>query len=219
MSALIRVRLFLLFHVCILCLSVTVIMMTNKLELHLWFNQWHSPSLDFIFRFATRMAEGWFIGIVVFLAMLYKLRVGAAGLVGIVAAGLTTQFLKRMVFSDHLRPSKVFANITDLHFVDGVVLHGSHSFPSGHATGAFALFIFCAWAINKRWAQLTFYALALITAYSRVYLSQHFFEDIVVGSIIGITVCMGIISMMERIDWGEKGLLELIGIKPPIRES
>jgi membrane-associated phospholipid phosphatase len=214
-STLLRVRFFIGLHALVFCLSIGVIFSVEKMSLHLWFNQWHNEFFDPFFSFATHMAEGWFIGVIVLLALLYKLRYGIAGLIGIALSGITTQLLKRLIFSDQFRPTKVFEGIADLHLVQGVTMHSNHSFPSGHATGAFALFLFSAFLFNNKWLQLLSYFLALITAYSRVYLSQHFFEDIVAGSMIGILVCLGVLTLIVNQSWGEKGLLETLGIKRP----
>ena len=74
----------------------------------------------------------------------------------------------------------------DLKEVNGVDLAGFHSFPSGHALSAFALF-FCLLFISKNhFMKIVYFSLAGIAAYSRVYLSQHWLIDIYVGSIIGV---------------------------------
>ena len=141
-----KVKLFISLHAIVLIASFLVIILTDKHELHLWFNQFHHPVLDQVFKYATRMAEGMMIAFMVFIVLIYKIRYAVAGLIGIVVSGMITQFLKRIVFSDYYRPSKVFEGIANLHFVDGVSLHKAFSFPSGHSTGAFALFLFLAFS-------------------------------------------------------------------------
>jgi membrane-associated phospholipid phosphatase len=84
----------------------------------------------------------------------------------------------------------------------GVSMHHSNSFPSGHAS---TFFMFCTCLViiqachyrrrnslqNQRTkiqfnaALLVLLVLAAVGAYSRVYLSQHFLSDVCVGSIIG----------------------------------
>lgn len=203
-----RLRLFLLTHLVVLLGSGIVILLTDKKTLHLSLNTFHHPFLDVFFKYATHMAEGLVIGFMVFIVLIYKIRYAAAGLVGVVVSGLTTQFLKRVVFNDHFRPTKVFEGLADLHLIEGVRLHKAFSFPSGHATAAFALFLFLAYVVNSKKLKVLCYLLAVITAYSRVYLSQHFFEDIVVGSIVGSTICFLSLWLINQPQWGEKGLLE-----------
>ena len=81
----------------------------------------------------------------------------------------------------------------------GVIQIGSklsdYSFPSGHATFAWALAIVLA---NKeprgKWI---FYGLAFFISASRIYLGKHYPADIVAGSIVGIVI--GLCSLwLER---------------------
>jgi membrane-associated phospholipid phosphatase len=64
-------------------------------------------------------------------------------------------------------------------------LLGFNSFPSGHALSAFALFFCLLFVSRSHFLKILFFILALLAAYSRVYLSQHWLIDIYVGSIIG----------------------------------
>jgi len=73
-----------------------------------------------------------------------------------------------------------------LHFVEGVKLHALQSFPSGHATTAFNLFFMLSILVKNSWLKLAFFVIALVVGFSRVYLSQHFFIDVVAGSIFGV---------------------------------
>lgn len=58
-----------------------------------------------------------------------------------------------------------------------------HSFPSGHATAAFAAaFVWAAFLPKMRWG---FYALAALVALSRVYLGVHFPFDVLYGAFLG----------------------------------
>ena len=102
------------------------------------------------------------------------------------------------------RPVSAFENCKDmvLPLVDGINMHHSNSFPSGHASTFFVFCTCCALLMayrftlreqsGKRWllygaSMLGLLLLATLGAYSRVYLSQHFLSDICMGSIIGFT--------------------------------
>jgi membrane-associated phospholipid phosphatase len=67
---------------------------------------------------------------------------------------------------------------------DGEHKHSNSSFPSSHAANAFAL----AWVLGARWRRgLPLYlALALLVAFSRMYLNRHFLSDVVAGAFIGL---------------------------------
>jgi membrane-associated phospholipid phosphatase len=186
-----------------------VIIITEREALHVDINQYHHPILDVFFRYVTYLGDGLFGAIIVALGFIYRIRYGVIGLLGFAGSAIVTQLLKRQVFHDIYRPSSVFKEMGILHFVDGVDLHSKFSFPSGHATAAFATFIFLAMMSTNRWVQLTCFAIAWITAFSRVYISQHFFEDIYAGSIIGTSITMLAYHFLRTRSWGEKGFVEL----------
>jgi undecaprenyl-diphosphatase len=67
---------------------------------------------------------------------------------------------------------------------DGEQKRSNSSFPSSHAANAFAV----AWVLGARWRRgiPLFVALALLVAFSRMYLNRHFLSDVVVGALIGV---------------------------------
>ena len=96
------------------------------------------------------------------------LRVAVAALAG---TNLVVEGLKRAV--DRTRP-------------DGERKRSNSSFPSSHAANAFAL----AWVLSARWRRAAplWVALALVVAFSRIYLNRHYLSDVVAGALIGL-VC------------------------------
>jgi membrane-associated phospholipid phosphatase len=121
-------------------------------------------------------------------------------LVAFLLSGLTAQLLKRLAFSGALRPKAFFDKSGQvLHWVDGVEVHLHNSFPSGHATTAFSVFcLLSLLAVRKGWGGFWF-ALALLAAYSRVYLGQHFFGDIFAGSLIGVGTTVACYLLLNRV--------------------
>jgi membrane-associated phospholipid phosphatase len=123
------------------------------------------------------------------------------------SGGAILQILKHAFSFD--RPICAFENYhqTILPLVQGVDMHHGNSFPSGHASTFFVFCTCCALILayhyknherhsRKDWLlfNLTLLALlilAILGAYSRVYLSQHWLSDVCMGSIIGfITPCL-----------------------------
>ncbi|NDC31866.1 MAG: phosphatase PAP2 family protein [Bacteroidetes bacterium] len=56
----------------------------------------------------------------------------------------------------------------------------------GHSAAAFAFFTILALFYQKPAFQIVCLLLAIFTAYTRIYLLQHFFQDTLVGSVIGV---------------------------------
>ena len=194
-------------------------------ELHLLLCDRHTPARDIFFRYYTHIAE-WLPYILCVLIFLFG-RAGHAALAAscIACSELTTQIIKHIVQAP--RPLKWFAdnypNI-DLPVVDGVQMHYLLSFPSGHTTSFFALFFALTMvttasyrdrSANKEtsyWQSFVFivlipctlFVLAALGGYSRIYLSQHFAQDVLGGMCVGFVisvVCYAIFSRFEDEKW------------------
>jgi len=99
---------------------------------------------------------------------------------------------------------------THLKFVEGVENWLYNSFPSGHTTSAFATFFCLALFTNDHLNKFIFFMIALAVAYSRVYLSQHFFDDIYAGSLVGF-MCVTITYLFfirSKKKWMDNALLK-----------
>ena len=119
---------------------------------------------------------------------------GLIGLISFLLSTLIVQSLKRMVFYDTMRPSKFFADLTDLYYVDGLTLHSYFSFPSGHSSGAFTMFLAFALFVENQWLKFACFVFALLVAFSRVYLMQHFFIDTYFGALIAVIITLLVYS-------------------------
>lgn len=87
------------------------------------------------------------------------------------------------------RPKTFFATTAPdvvLHQVNGVDMHAMLSFPSGHTASAFAFLLAMALICKRTWLSVLFLLLAVLAGYSRIYLSQHFAEDVFAGSLVGV---------------------------------
>ncbi len=99
-------------------------------------------------------------------------------------------FLQQLLkfYYDEPRPINYFHNAQWIHYVTGWPVLYNRSFPSGHTEGAFRLLCFLSFLlpVNKRKYGLLFFFIALFVGYSRIYLTAHFFEDVYVGSLVGV---------------------------------
>ena len=174
------------------------VLLTDPLPLHAWMNGWHTPATDLFFRNLTHLADG-LVPTTLAIVLLWKdyrsfLMMGLS--CGVSA--LITQFLKRVVFADHDRPAVFKEQLGDLDWLTGVEITHHWSFPSGHSTAAWAMCFALTVLLARRSWSIPLALLAALLAYSRVYLSQHFTEDILVGAFIGMAVAWAVYHWLYR---------------------
>ena len=110
-------------------------------------------------------------------------------IVVLVVTTILTQLIKIIV----MRP-RPYTELSNLILLD---LGTDYSFPSGHTSAAFALFTCLALMTPRRLAPLWMTA-AWAVAYSRIYLSQHFLEDILSGSLIGMISSCAVYMIIDH---------------------
>ncbi|OJJ21575.1 hypothetical protein BKI52_13610 [marine bacterium AO1-C] len=166
-----------------------VLLFTNeKGELELWVNQHHTTFADFFFKYITNLGDGTFCLIMAAVLLFVRFYYSLLALLPLLS-GLITQIFKRTIYSEVRRPKVFFSNQREsLNYVDGYSfeeLSCCNSFPSGHTTTAFAIFLAFALITRKSYWGGVFFLLAVLTAISRVYLLQHFYVDTFFGALIG----------------------------------
>lgn len=181
--------------------SVYRLLLFSQIDNHLWFNQYVGNAyVDWFFKYITHVGDGWFLILVALLWSLKNLRQSIMLLVMYAIAGGLTAILKNYVF-DAARPHFVFGYYykhLSIKYVEGVEQLALNSFPSGHSTAAFVLFTFLAFHLKGTTEKLIMSALAILVAFSRVYLSQHWLKDIFAGSLIGLTFTIFIYWIFEK---------------------
>ncbi|MBZ0206312.1 MAG: phosphatase PAP2 family protein [Flavobacteriales bacterium] len=187
----------------------------DRLALHMAVNRVHAPFMDECFPFVTELANGW-VPAVLALLLLWKswrsfLMMGlSTGL-----SAIAVQSLKHLVFSDVERPSMFLDRMAGLHLVAGVEMHHYFSFPSGHSTAAFSMCAALAVIGGKPVPAALLAVLAAVLAFSRVYLSQHFTEDVLAGALLGTVVATGVYMLLYRTAWGSRPALDRAPFRNP----
>jgi len=188
----------------------------DKIEMHLWLNSCHTPVQDFIWSHYTIVGE-WVPYVIVALLLFYKAGWASFLLADIALSGGIGQLIKHLVQAD--RPLTYFAEHApevQLPLVDGVRMSEYLSFPSGHTITFFALFMTLSIILHEYLYQLPItnrqspitnhlipvacYLFAIFGAYSRIYLSQHFCEDILGGMVIGLLTTIGLLFIVPKIN-------------------
>jgi len=71
------------------------------------------------------------------------------------------------------------------------------SFPSGHATAAFALSSSLSVRIDRPWATAGLYGIAVITLMNRIYDDKHWLSDTIMGAAIGTAIGISVGKMVN----------------------
>ncbi|MCC6840779.1 MAG: phosphatase PAP2 family protein [Flavobacteriales bacterium] len=173
----------------------------DKFALHLAMNELHGRWSDSLFPLITELANGW---VPTVLALLLLWKSWRAFLMMGLATGLSAilvQLLKHMVFEGHDRPSMFMDRMPGLQVVAGLDLHSHFSFPSGHSTAAFSMCLALAVVFAKQVPAVCLALAAGLLAFSRVYLSQHFAEDILAGAFLGCATGALVYALLYQGPW------------------
>lgn len=192
-------------YAILLIVSTIALASMTKGDAVVFFNSWHSDLLDPILVSITRLGEyyGFFLVAIILLLRRNWNMFFAYLLTCLIMLGLVS-LLKHIIFSDFMRPSVVLEK-EHLHFVKGLHINRKFSFPSGHTTASFTYFIFLALNIKSNGWKFLLLALAVLVGFSRIYLAQHFLQDVIVGSVLGV--------LLATLGWaviGKKWLKPLI---------
>lgn len=206
-----RIRSFLIPYLLILCICLVIKLIYTKADIYFAVNSLNSPVADFLAPYVTDIGNGWTAVAIAALFALFNYRKALIVASSYAITSLSAQGLKYIF--DTPRPMLYFKDQFDrIHFVKGVEMLRVHSFPSGHTVSIFTLgVIFTYWSKNKGWGPL-FLLIAVMVGYSRMYLSEHFFEDVTAGSVIGVIVTVIWLywldnkAFIHRPKW-QKGLL------------
>jgi membrane-associated phospholipid phosphatase len=173
----------------------------SKEEIFLYINAQHCSFGDFFFQYITYIGDGVFVILFTLILLGFSYRHSLLSFAIYIISSQLVQFLKRVVFSDVPRPSKYFEGKATLHFVDGVTLNQMMSFPSGHTTSVFAFMAFLSIITKNKYFSMLYLLIACVVSFSRIYLSQHFLEDTMAGSIIGVLSAFMITYLFEKSTW------------------
>ncbi len=167
------------------------------------FFDWFFPSVTVLGN------EGLFFIVLGILFLLFrKTRKSGASILIALLFGLlmTNMFLKTLV----ARPRPYVDELSIFHDFWLAIGHGveseSGSFPSGHATSAFAAMFALFWSADKRYSW-TGLILAALIGFSRIYIHVHYASDIIAGALVGF-ICgtlaflliRWVFGRLERID-------------------
>ena len=189
-------------------IAVTLFLLSYFLgyqEFFLLLNGDGGRAADYFFEYFTNAGDGlmWIPVLLITLFVLKRKDVLPLLISGFVTSTIVTQIFKYLIVPDEPRPIKVIKDTSLIHAVPGVELHSISSFPSGHTGTAFCFYILFCLLLNKSWWLAVGLVFALLVAYSRVYLAQHFPFDVAGGILVAI-ISMIISVKIQQWWWKRK---------------
>jgi membrane-associated phospholipid phosphatase len=185
-------------YLFLLIIGIYPLIFIPKGDILLWLNSYHSETFDLVFVFFSTLGDGIYFLYFILLLGLYRFKYTLLGATMFLGSGAITQIFKH-TFNEP-RPLAWFDGSVALNFVEGIRVHKSLSFPSGHTTAGFSIFIFIAIITRFKPLGIVFALLAAMVGFSRIYLVQHFYIDIYFGSIIGVFGSLLFYTLFEKSD-------------------
>ncbi len=175
----------------------------------LWINGHHLPLLDLFFKTITNLGDGLVVVFLILVLILQRYGYGILLAAGFIIHGVLIHLGKQVFFNGSLRPVAYFEGI-ELHRVEGVKTALFNTFPSGHTASIF-LFVMVLLLTQsyKQIGQVGLLFLAVVVAFSRVYLLQHSIWDVYAGSLVGVFsafAALYLYRMFPNRSWMDKRL-------------
>jgi membrane-associated phospholipid phosphatase len=157
---------------------IVVSFLMTKNDFFLLLNADLGRAADYFFSYCTHLGDGtvWIpVGV---LFLVYRREKFVLALSTVAIGTIIVQSLKNFIIPAQIRPGTAIIDLTTFHSVEGVVLLTNYSFPSGHTTTAFSVFLLGCLMINKKWVVPVGLLVGLLVGYSRIYLAEHFPLDV-----------------------------------------
>jgi len=178
-------RLFVISFTVYLIIAALYCSSASKADCFIHLNFLHTAALDRFFTVYTLLGDGLILIVLITILLLCRRYLQCIHVVAaFLASGLAAQVIKELTHAP--RPRTFLQPGQYQYFIEGVTGGGWASFPSGHTTTAFAIATIMALHARKQWMAMLYLVLAISVGYSRIYLGQHFPQDVLAGSIIGV---------------------------------
>ena len=179
-------RAFIFTYLFFVVIGLFILVKIDHGDVVLWLNGISKEKWDAFVNLLTDVGLGSFVAVLMVLLSSLQIRYAIMGLINLGLVGLFTNLFKKFLFPERIRPFNYFLYDDFPRFIHAAELNYHSSFPSGHTMTIFAAMGLISYFIGKRtWGVVLFFA-ALIIGFTRIYLLQHFFLDVYVGSLLGV---------------------------------
>lgn len=206
-TALYRIRTLLIPYLFLLPGALAIHVFFSKQSIYHAVNGFHTVFLNWFFSNLTHLGDAAFCVIISIFLLLLNYRKGFLLSSSYLLTAALAQLLKRIFNAPH--PKMYFeSTINEIYLIPGLNLHTVYSFPSGHTVSIFTAATVLTYMSRKKNWGIVFLMIALLVGYSRMYLSQHFFEDVIAGSVIGVFVTAIWLSWIDRFNFSATRKME-----------
>jgi membrane-associated phospholipid phosphatase len=198
----------------LLCAALSAILFWEKGELIVFFSNYRTTLYNYFFIYTTMLGEAYvyILAVAAFVFIRYRWAVSVLSL-GLLSAVFSN--ILKLIFAQP-RPAIYFTSIIQqpelIQLVPNIDTHMSwtSSFPSGHTTSAFAFYGLLAFLSSSQAVKLLCLLCAALVGISRMYLVQHFLEDVTAGMILGTGIAVMVYQAQlysRRYAWADRSLL------------
>lgn len=184
--------------ILIQCLGWACFFILGKKDSFLFFHHLLAPNADHVMPYITLLGDGYWACMVCLMIWILKgWKYGLPAGLSFLLSGLLVQGAKHSL--QFLRPAAVIKP-EQMHPIPGHTFLQQLSFPSGHSTTAWAVFVFLGLMIHSSRFQSVWVVLACLVSWSRMYLGQHFLDDVLAGGAIGFAFSWVAFRFSEKIN-------------------
>ena len=192
-----QIRPFFIPYIVLIVICLIIKLLFTREQIYFAVNASNCNWADSIAPYVTDIGNGWTTIALSVVLLLFNYRYAFLLATSYAITSLTAQIIKHIV--NFPRPDLYFHDrLSQIHLVKGVYMLQHDSFPSGHSVTAFSTAVLITYLVkNKNWGIILFLT-AVAIGYSRMYMSEHFFEDVTTGSFIGVTLTVLWLAYIDR---------------------
>ena len=169
----------------------------GKHAFFLFLNNNYGLVADYFFKFYTHLGDGslWILFLILFIK--YRKKYIPFLISAFIISTLLVQICKYIILPDEPRPITAIQPTSLIHVVEGIDVHTTSTFPSGHTAAAFSYFFIACLFVANPWVIVIGFIYAALAGYSRIYIAQHFPFDVAAGIVTAI-IAVGLSILVQQ---------------------